>query len=82
MSALVDRARRRSRARLLWLIPAGALMLLLAPVVLLAGAGNPPCSTVRTPPPGVPAGSGGWEATAYGPPWGGIQGERHHRDRP
>ena len=75
MSALVDSRRRRSRARLLWLIPAGGLMLLLAPVVLLAGAGNPPCSPAATLAPGVPAGSGGWEATAYGPPWGGIQGD-------
>jgi 3D (Asp-Asp-Asp) domain-containing protein len=75
MSALVDSRRRRSRAGLLWLIPAGGLMLLLAPVVLLAGAGNPPCSRVATLTAGVPAGSGGWKATAYGPPWGGIQGD-------
>ena len=75
MSALVDSRRRRSRAGLLWLIPAGGLMLVLAPVVLLAGAGNPPCSPAATLAPGVPAGSGAWEATAYGPPWGGIQGD-------
>jgi 3D (Asp-Asp-Asp) domain-containing protein len=60
---------------LLWLIPAGGLMLLLAPVVLLAGAGNPACSPVALPVWGVPVGSGSWEATAYGPPWGGIQGD-------
>jgi hypothetical protein len=33
--------RRRSRAP--WLVPAAAFMVVLAPVALLAGAGNPPC---------------------------------------
>ena len=40
---------RKRRARWLWLLPA-AFMLILAPVVLLAGAGNPPC---QTPAPGA-----------------------------
>jgi 3D (Asp-Asp-Asp) domain-containing protein len=53
-----------------WVVPVGGLLVLLAPVVLLAGAGNPPCTTLGV----SPAGSGGWVATAYGPPWGGIQG--------
>ena len=36
---------RRSRRRMLWLAPVLAGMVVLAPVVLLAGAGNPPCQT-------------------------------------
>jgi 3D (Asp-Asp-Asp) domain-containing protein len=49
-------------------------MLVLAPVVLLAGAGNPPCTTIAPTPTGFPAGSGAWIATAYGPPWDAING--------
>jgi 3D (Asp-Asp-Asp) domain-containing protein len=60
---------------LIWLLPAGAMFVILAPVVLLAGAGNPPCSSATPAMPGPAiAGGGSWEATAYGPPWGGIQG--------
>lgn len=65
--------RRRRRGRLLWLAAGSAFMLMLAPVVLLAGAGNPPCEAI-TPVQTAPGG-GGWVATAYGPPWGGIQGD-------
>jgi hypothetical protein len=36
---------RGGRRRVLWLLPAVAGMLVLAPVVLFAGAGNPPCGS-------------------------------------
>jgi 3D (Asp-Asp-Asp) domain-containing protein len=67
---------RRGRRRLIWLAPALAFMLVLAPIVLLAGAGNQ-CATTSA---GAPAGgssnpsAGGFEETVYGPPWGGIEG--------
>jgi 3D (Asp-Asp-Asp) domain-containing protein len=64
---------RRRHGGAVWLLPAGAFMLILAPVVLLAGAGNPPCATT-VPLPTTDSGDG-WVATAYGPPWGGIQGD-------
>ena len=38
---------RRSRTKLIWLVPAVGFMIVLAPVVLLAGAGNPPCTLDR-----------------------------------
>ena len=82
MSALVDSGRRRSRAGLLWLIPAGGLMLLLAPVVLLAGAGNPPCSPVATPAPGVPAGLGGLGSDGLRAAVGRHPRRRRDRHRP
>ena len=72
---IVARPRRRRRSKLIWLLPAGAFMIVLAPIVLLAGAGNPPCSAASAPAAGFPAGNGSWIATAYGPPWGGIQGD-------
>ena len=61
--------------------PAGAFMIVISPVVLFAGAGNPPCHGRRRRPAArrVP---GPWIATAYGPPWDAINGERHHRHRP
>jgi 3D (Asp-Asp-Asp) domain-containing protein len=68
-------SQRRSRTNLVWLVPAVGFMVVLAPVVLLAGAGNPPCNSIAPSPTGSPAGSGGWIATAYGPPWGGLQGD-------
>ena len=49
-------------------------MIVLAPVVLLAGAGNPPCTSIASSPTGLPVGSGPWIATAYGPPWDAING--------
>lgn len=57
----------------------GAFVLLLLPVVLIAGAGNPPCSLsspaggASTPASG-PGGPGGFEETAYGPPWDAMNG--------
>jgi 3D (Asp-Asp-Asp) domain-containing protein len=65
---------RRTRTKLIWMVPAFGLMVVLAPVVLLAGAGGPPCSSITPSPPGFPAGSGGWIATAYGPPWDAMNG--------
>jgi 3D (Asp-Asp-Asp) domain-containing protein len=65
----------RRRTWLIWLVPVGGLMIVLAPVVLLAGAGNPPCSSTAPAAIEGPAGSGEWIATAYGPPWGGVQGD-------
>ena len=71
-AALLSPPKRHRRGR--WgLIVAGLFMLVLAPVVLLAGAGNPPCSTPAGPTT-FPVGGGSWLATAYGPPWGGING--------
>ena len=46
-------AGRRSRTKLIWLVPAAGFMILLAPIVLLAGAGNPPCDLGSTAPGGV-----------------------------
>ena len=46
----------RRRRKLVWLIPVGAWMLLILPVVLLAGAGNPPCPSTGTPNPSTPPG--------------------------
>jgi 3D (Asp-Asp-Asp) domain-containing protein len=66
--------RRRSPTTPIWLLPAVGFAIVLAPVVLLAGAGNPPCTSIAPSPTGFPAGTGAWIATAYGPPWGGIQG--------
>ena len=52
---------------------ASSTLIFLLPVVLLAGAGNPPCQATAAPGPAA-AGSGGFLETAYGPPWGGING--------
>jgi 3D (Asp-Asp-Asp) domain-containing protein len=49
-------------------------MVMLAPVVLLTGAGGTSCATNVAVPATGPGGDG-WVATAYGPPWGGIQGD-------
>jgi hypothetical protein len=51
---------RRGRRRVLWLAPVLAGMVVLAPVVLFAGAGNPPCGTTTgglptAAPTGTPA---------------------------
>jgi 3D (Asp-Asp-Asp) domain-containing protein len=53
---------------------AGAFLLCALPVVLLGGAGNPPSLCTPTTPTAAVSGDG-WVATAYGPPWGGIQGD-------
>ena len=66
----------RGRGRLIWLAPAVAFMLVLAPIALLAGAGNE-CATTSAGGPTAGSsnpGAGGFEETAYGPPWGGING--------
>ena len=65
---------RRSRTKLIWLLPAVGLTIVLVPVVLLAGVGNPPCTSIVPSPTGFPAGSGAWIATAYGPPWDAMNG--------
>jgi 3D (Asp-Asp-Asp) domain-containing protein len=69
---IVAEAGRRSRRAAPWLLAAGAFMIVIAPVVLFAGAGNPPCSATALPT--LPAGSGPWIATAYGPPWDAMNG--------
>ena len=80
-----DRAHATPDARLLWLIPRRRrCMIVLAPVVLLAGAGNPPCTPDRARRrPGVPAGLG---RRGSRPPTGrrgtAINGDGRHRDRP
>lgn len=55
-----------------WLLGAVAFMIVIAPVVLFAGAGNPPCQAAIAAP--LPVGSGSWIATAYGPPWDSMNG--------
>ncbi len=65
-------AARRSKRALPWLLAAGAFMIVISPVVLFAGAGNPPCQAAITGP--LPPGSGSWIATAYGPPWDAMNG--------
>jgi 3D (Asp-Asp-Asp) domain-containing protein len=60
------------RRRLLWLLPAAAFLLVLLPVVLIAGAADQ-CGPAGAPASG--SGHGRFEETVYGPPWGGIEGE-------
>jgi hypothetical protein len=50
-------APRRGRRRVLWLAPVLAGMVVLAPVVLFAGAGNPPCQPTSELPTGGPTGT-------------------------
>ena len=69
-----DGSHRRSRTRWIWPAVGIGTMLVLAPVVLLAGAGNPPCASIAPSPTRFPVGSGTWIATAYGPPWDAING--------
>jgi 3D (Asp-Asp-Asp) domain-containing protein len=66
-------AARKSKRAVAWLLAAGAFMIVVAPVVLFAGAGNPPCQAAIAAPP-LPTGSGPWIATAYGPPWDAMNG--------
>ena len=49
----------RRRSRGLWLLPAAAFMVVLAPVALLAGAGNPPCQPASVDTVTTPAGAAG-----------------------
>ncbi len=69
------------RSKLAWLAGGGGAFtfIFLAPVVLFAGAGNPPCSPGASTVSGAPitaggTGHGGFEETAYGPPWNAING--------
>jgi 3D (Asp-Asp-Asp) domain-containing protein len=55
-----------------WLAAAALFMLVISPIVLFAGAGNPPCQFAIAAP--VPVGAGPWMATAYGPPWNAMNG--------
>jgi hypothetical protein len=63
-TATLEPKRKRKWRKLIWLIPIGGWFLLILPVVLLAGAGNPPCpgpgaaSPNATTPPGGPAPGG------------------------
>jgi len=70
--ALVGDAGRRRHRKAPWLVVAGAFLGVISPVVLFAGAGNPPCPVAVNEP--LPVGSGPWIATAYGPPWDAING--------
>jgi len=59
-------APQRKRSKLPWLAGLGGLMLCALPVVLLAGAGNPPCVTAATPGTvNKPAGGGPVAAGMY-----------------
>jgi 3D (Asp-Asp-Asp) domain-containing protein len=72
MTALIGEASRRKHRKAPWLLAGGAFMIVISPVVLFAGAGNPPCQGAVAGP--LPAGSGPWIATAYGPPWDAMNG--------
>jgi len=61
-------------SRLLAATATGAGLLVLAPIVLLTGATTPTC-TPPSNPSSATSPAGEWVATAYGPPWGGIQGD-------
>jgi 3D (Asp-Asp-Asp) domain-containing protein len=55
------------------LVAAAALfMVVVSPVVLFAGAGNPPCQIATAGQ--LSTGAGPWIATAYGPPWNAENG--------
>jgi 3D (Asp-Asp-Asp) domain-containing protein len=56
------------------LLAASLLGLALLAVVLRTGPARGACSVPGAAAPGALAGAGQWVATAYGPPWGGIQG--------
>jgi 3D (Asp-Asp-Asp) domain-containing protein len=64
---------RRQHRKAPWLLATGAFLIVISPVVLFAGAGNPPCQAAVTGP--LPVGSGSWIATAYGPPWDAMNGD-------
>jgi 3D (Asp-Asp-Asp) domain-containing protein len=53
----------------------GAGLMVLAPIILLTGATTPDCAGAASNAAVIPSNGGGWVATAYGPPWGGIQGD-------
>jgi 3D (Asp-Asp-Asp) domain-containing protein len=63
--------------RLVPVLVVGGGLMLLAPIVLLTGATTPTCISASAPTAdtGESSGSEGWVATAYGPPWGGMQGD-------
>ena len=65
MNAAVLEPKRSKRRKAIWLIPLLGFMLLLAPVVLFAGAGNPPC-------PGPGAATPNATTPAGGPAPGGM----------
>ena len=73
MTALGGEASRRKHRKAPWLLAGGAFMIVISPVVLFAGAGNPPCQAAVAGPLSA-AGSGPWIATAYGPPWDAMNG--------
>jgi 3D (Asp-Asp-Asp) domain-containing protein len=56
------------------LLTATLLGLPLLALLLSAGAGTSSCTTADVTQASSPT-AGGWVATAYGPPWGGIQGD-------
>jgi len=67
----------RRRGRWLWAGlagGAGVVMLLVLPIVLIAGAGSQCTVTPGGTPAGASAGSGGFQETAYGPPWNALNG--------
>jgi 3D (Asp-Asp-Asp) domain-containing protein len=67
----------RSTRRIVTLLVVGAGLVLLAPIVLLTGATAPNCAAgdASSATTATDANDDGWVATAYGPPWGGIQGD-------
>jgi len=74
MTAPVGDAGRRKHRKVPWLLAGGAFMIVISPVVLFAGAENPPCQATVPSPVFSAAGSGPWIATAYGPPWDAMNG--------
>ena len=59
MTAAVLEPKRSKRRKAIWLIPALGWMLLIAPVVLFAGAGNPPCPGAGAATPNATTPGGG-----------------------
>ena len=78
--ALVGDDGRRRHRKAPWLLAAGAFMIVISPVVLFAGAGNPPCQAAVT----GAASRRVWflDRHRVRTTVGRDERERHHRDRP
>ena len=75
----VDAAVRRRHGALPWLAAAGVFMIVISPVVLFAGAGNPPCQVATAGP--SPTGGRALDRDRVRPAVGRDERLRRHRDR-